>query len=351
MPFKKRPSPTADVREKDVESLFSRAGLIGAKYRVFPRREAVLVSVPPWVGPTLPRQASAAVFTKQSVPVPDGTSPSGAPQPATSPAFRWSSLRRIFDGRLPESDGHRIAGSGLKLAILSLAGGAGKTTLAVTLARTLSGLQHRVLLAEGGLFPAIPIHFGSSGERFGLLRFFYPPCGMSGFPVGLFQLPLAEADKTEWSRLLEQVEASESVLLMDVPTLQCAGLTELVTCATHILVPITPDVGSIASLDLLRNMLIDRPSADVQVYFLINRFDPTRPLHHEIRHGLTKKLGDRLLPFVVQEDPEIAEAAANGMTIVDYRSGSPAVRDMNALAEWAEQLPQPIAPAEMVGAG
>ena len=321
----------AGVSAKDIDSLFSRAGMIGAKYREFPRPEAVRPPAPS------PIQAAAH---PASAPLPSGGSrPAAAtltPLPHLSASRSWASLERFFADEPVETATPRAAGSGVKVALLSLAGGVGKTMLAVTLARTLSGLQRQVLLADCAPYPAIPHYFGARSQRVGMLQFLYPPPGVPGLPVGMFRLSLAELHQRGFHDLLEQLESSESLLLMDLPVPQSPSATEVLAYADHVLVPVTPDVHSIAGLAHLRQLLSASAAvgATPQVHYLLNRFDESRPLHHEIRGRLVELLGGSLLPVVVSEDPAIEEASANGMTVVDYRPDSAAAAGIAALSDW-----------------
>jgi len=311
---------------------------MGAKYREFPRPDVVKefkeVDLQPEqeVRASVPAALVPGERVTASITLPQMQTQSRVDHPE-SPDHSWKSLERLFADRSVETDFSRSVHSRLKMAILSLAGGVGKTTLAVSLARILSGMRRQVLLGDCGLFPTIPHHFGARGQRLGPLQFFYAPASTVALPVGMFRLPLAELHKPESRELLEQVKASESLLLMDLPILQTAADEEVLGYADHVLVPVTPDVHSVGGLAHLKELLAasnDHP----KVHYLINRFDESRALHHEIKERLQKLLGGDLLPFVVHEDQAIEEAAAHGMTIVDYRPQSAAVREIAALAEY-----------------
>ena len=339
MPLKKE-VPNSEARDRDIELLFSRAGLTGAKYRVFPRQEAASV---PAVLPEQGRVSSTSapiveIEAKAAAPTAPIPAPIAMRAAATTPSA-WSSLERIFAGYSPGGARPQPVDRGVKVALLSVAGGVGKTTLAATLARIVSGHQRQALIGDCGYLPAIAHHFGSRGQRLGPMEFFYPAAGARALPVGTFRLPPSEMNRQDFQNMLAQVEASESLLLLDLPTLQSSATSDALACATHALVPITPDVHSIAGLVHLKQLLaatsnLERPP---QAHYMINRFDESRALHHEIRARLKEQLGENLLPFVVHEDPAIPEAAANGMTIVDYRPQSPAAQDIAIVAQWLER--------------
>jgi cellulose synthase operon protein YhjQ len=335
-------TPTSPQRSsssaKDIDSLFSRAGMMGAKYREFPRADSVKEFKEDGLRAAQTDHASLPITLVPgeriappiAVPQAQATSRFDHPESAAHP---WKSLERIFADKSVETNFSRPVHSRMKMAILSLAGGVGKTTLAVSLARILSGMHRQVLLADCGLFPSIPHHLGARGQRLGPLQFFYAPASAAALPVGMFRLPLVELHKRAFQELLEQVEASESLLLIDLPTLHGTPAAEVMAHVDHVLVPVTPDVHSIGGLSHLKR-LFEASNYHPKVHYLINRFDESRALHHEIKERLPKLLGGDVLPFVVHEDPAVQEAAAHGITIVDYRPQSTAVLEIAALAEW-----------------
>ncbi len=280
--------PGAGASSKDIDSLFSSAGMIGAKYREFPRPDAVK----PFNEQECRPVKTAMLRTRVLVPCERAEAAAPAheaqtassldrPQSAASHGSLWSRYSPTGPGaELPHPLHARV-----KMAILSLAGGVGKTTLAVSLARILSGMHRQVLLADCGLFPTIPHHLGARGQRLGALQFFYAPASAAALPVGMFRLPLAELHKRGFQELLEQVEASESLLLIDLPTLHGTPAAEVMAHVDHVLVPVTPDVHSIGGLSHLKQLLASS-ERHVQVHYLINRFDDSQVLHHEIRERL-----------------------------------------------------------------
>ena len=61
------------------------------------------------------------------------------------------------------------------MAIFSLAGGVGKTSLVATLGRALSARGERVLLVDTAAYGLLPFFFGAGDQRPGMLRTFSPP--------------------------------------------------------------------------------------------------------------------------------------------------------------------------------
>jgi cellulose biosynthesis protein BcsQ len=334
---------------KDIQLLFSRAGMGGAKYREFPRHDpgavAAAVNLSAEVTPLASAKPGSPSVNQASAPatsvtavlsVPPIPETSAAPYPAC--AFSsYASLERMFAGRAKSSEAEQAVRSGLRLAVLSLAGGVGKTTLAATLARILSGMRKQVIVADCGFYPSVAHHLGSQGQRLGPLQFFFSPSQSAPMPIAVFKMSPGHLSTEDFQGLVEQVDGGETMMLMDIPTLQGATPGDVLPYASHVLVPVTPDMHSVAGVTHLQATLAESAEASrwPAVCYVINRFDESRRLHREIRSRLQDLLGSSLLPIVIREDEAIEEAAAQGMTVVDAFPQSSAVHEFVALAEWS----------------
>jgi cellulose biosynthesis protein BcsQ len=76
-------------------------------------------------------------------------------------------------------------------------------------------------------------------------------------------------------------------------------------------------------------------------YYVLNQFDPSLPLHLDVREVLREQLGDRLLPFTLRRTPAVSEALAEGMTVMDYAPNSAVTEDYASLAAWVKSLSAP----------
>ncbi len=74
------------------------------------------------------------------------------------------------------------------LAVFSLAGGVGKTSLVATLGRALSARSERVLLVDTAAFGLMPFFFGARDQRPGMLRTFSPPLASGDAPIQMVTL-------------------------------------------------------------------------------------------------------------------------------------------------------------------
>jgi len=83
------------------------------------------------------------------------------------------------------------------LALFSLAGGVGKTSLAATMGRALSSRGERVLLVDTAAYGLLPFFFGAHDQRPGQLRTFSPPGTSTDAPI---QMVTIDPDGWELNR-------------------------------------------------------------------------------------------------------------------------------------------------------
>ena len=106
-------------------------------------------------------------------------------------ASRWFALQGMFEGGAPRAQVAPAAPTAARapvLAIFSLAGGVGKTSITATLGRALSGRGERVLLIDTAAFGLLPFFFGARDQRPGFLRTFSPPPSSGDAPIQMITL-------------------------------------------------------------------------------------------------------------------------------------------------------------------
>ena len=268
-------------------------------------------------------------------------------------AARWYALHSVFNpAEIAEEDSlaelKSLEDRAPLLVVFSLAGGVGKTCLVATLGRALSALGEHVLLADTAACGLLPFYFGSREFRPGVVRTFSPPGSPSGAevdaPVQVLNLQPERYPRTgeEHDPFLAELlrdGRGASRILIDVATASRDVTGRLLQLSPTFLVPVLPDLSSLACLGLLDILLADSPS---QVLYLLNQFDASLPLHLDVRAMLQQQLGDRLIPFVLRRSSVVSEAVADGMTVIDYAPDSGAAEDYRALAGWLHSF---IAPA------
>jgi cellulose biosynthesis protein BcsQ len=111
-----------------------------------------------------------------------------------------------------------------------------------------------------------------------------------------------------------------------------------------ILVPVIPDMSSVVSvgsIDAFFQRNVSATGQPIMPFYILNQFDPSLPLHLDVREVLREQMGDRLLPFALRRTPAVSEALAEGMTVVDYAPNSTVAEDFGALAGWVKSLAAP----------
>ena len=265
-------------------------------------------------------------------------------------ASRWYALRGVFDPETPDMEpmqaSARATGS-TTVAIFSLAGGVGKTSLAASLGRSLSAAGEKVLLADLTPQGILPFYFGATELREAVVRTFSPPPGSADAPVSLVSYDLlrrAQAETGAEEFVLQQLtEARESVrhLLVDLNPAAVPFLRRLTSLDATVLVPVAPDMNTVITLAAMEKLfaeLVDNEGRPVQPRYLLTQFDSSLPLHLDVREGLRQKLGARLLPFVIRRSPEVSEALAEGMTVIDYAPASGVAADYKSLGNWVRTM-------------
>jgi cellulose biosynthesis protein BcsQ len=293
-----------------------------------------------------PWQSAAYADAASSASLPaNGTSPHTEQQ---SDGSRWFVLKSMLEGGAAPEETAGPAAHVPVLEVFSLAGGVGKTSLVATLGRALSASGERVLLVEATPFGALPYFFGACDCRPGELRTFRPPASRYDAPIRMASIDpeSLEADSDGHSSLVAEIQGwaqGASRVIVDVATRSTLTARELSQFSPVVLVPLVPDVVSVVAADSIDSFFHHHAGAP-DVYYLLNQFDASLPLHADVRKVLQERLGERLLPFALQRTPAVSEALAEGMTIVDYAPDSPLAEDFNSLAKWLEGV---LAPAEM----
>jgi cellulose synthase operon protein YhjQ len=268
---------------------------------------------------------------------------------------RWFALRGVFDAspqpvEAPPAPQPARAPS---MAVFSLAGGVGKTSLVATLGRALSARGERVLLVDTAAFGLLPFFFGATDQRPGLLRTFAPPGVSSDAPIQMVTLdPEGLSPDQNGSQNGPESLAGEiakfshgvSRIIVDLATASGATTRRIMRMAPLVLVPVVPDMNSVvsvSSIDAFFEHNSNPAGKPTLPFYVLNQFDASLPLHLDVREVLREQLGERLLPFALRRTPAMSEALAEGMTVMDYAPGSTLAEDFATLAGWVKSLSAP----------
>lgn len=274
-------------------------------------------------------------------------------------ASRWFALRGIFDQAGHDQTGlyqpglsgqEHGEGAHLRqreartpvLAVFSLSGGVGKTSLVASLGRTLSSLGEKVLLADTTSDGLLPYYFGARELRPGVVRTFSPPSGSADAPISLVSYDVEHkgGDRRAQDLLAEAVAThgrGAGRLLFDINAQNGWIIRRLAAMNLTVLVPLGPDMNSVISLQAVERFfqgVTDHEGRALEPYYLLNQFDSSLPLHLDVREVLRRQLGDRLLPSVIRRAPAVSEALAEGMTVVDYAPEAQVSEDYMGIATW-----------------
>jgi cellulose synthase operon protein YhjQ len=264
---------------------------------------------------------------------------------------RWFALRGIFDGTppMPEAAPPPIVSRAPAMAVFSLAGGVGKTSLVATLGRALSARGERVLLVDTAAFGLLPFFFGATDQRPGLLRTFSPPGVSSDAPIQMVTIdpdglgnetPNQESLSGEISKFSRGV----SRVIVDLATASGSTTRRIMRMAPLVLVPVIPDMNSVVSVSSIDAFFEHNSSSNGKPslpFYVLNQFDGSLPLHLDVREVLREQLGERLLPFALRRTQAMSEALAEGMTVMDYAPNSSLADDFTTLASWVKNLSAP----------
>ena len=265
---------------------------------------------------------------------------------------RWFALRGLFEGGASapvEAAPVPVPSRAPVVAIFSLAGGVGKTSLVATLGRALSARGERVLLVDTAPFGLLPFFFGARDQRPGLLRTFSPPGASGDTPIQLVTIdpeglgPENAAQEVLTGEIATHARGASRVIV-DLATASGATTRRVVRMAPLVLVPMVPDMNSVVSVSSIDSFFQHNGGGGGKPalpYYVLNQFDPSLPLHLDIREVLREQLGDRLLPFVLRRAPAVSEALAEGMTVMDYAPNSTVAEDFGTLASWVKSQSAP----------
>ena len=155
------------------------------------------------------------------------------------------------------------------------------------------------------------------------------------------------ADEAGQAHLVEEIvrhaKGTQRVLL-DLNGSSAWLARRLARSNSSVLVPIAPDMNSVLSIQGVERFFAgaqDGEGRPISLYYVLNQFDASLPLHLDVREVLRQQLGNRLLPVMIRRSQSVSEALAEGMTVIDYAPESPVTEDYTHLAEWVRNLAAP----------
>jgi cellulose synthase operon protein YhjQ len=288
----------------------------------------------------------------------------GQRQSSAASASRWSVLGQILDGESATGGDQLVEALASSVAIpfqfiSSLSGGAGVTMILATLARCLATEGEHVLVADPGASSLLPLYFGANNPGEGELQSFLMPDSNAG--VAIVNSGQASENSSGRPRVSKETKRDlittirngaehSDRLLLDAGAIH-ANDVRCLRRGTHFgLVPLVPDVGSLFGMIRLEDALRSRELEDEgrpawAVHYVLNKFDSSLALHRDIKASLQERLRERLVPVTIRRSDAVAEALADGMTVIDYCPDAGVAEDFLRLADWLRHM-APIGQAD-----
>ncbi len=201
----------------------------------------------------------------------------------------------------------------LTIAVASLKGGVGKSTIALNLAACLHRAGHRALVVDTDSQGTCLAWAAVAADN-----------GRSGAPVvGLVGRGLR--------RDLEQVASGFDVVVIDAPPRLGPEARAAMLAADIVLMPTTPGAADVwalrATLEVLAEAREVRP--ELRAAVVLNRADRTTLA--SLTGAAVAELGVEVLAATLGARVAFGEATLAGLGVVDYAPGSPAAREVEEL--------------------
>lgn len=341
-------APSSEGLAKDIARLYSYAHVGEGSYRVFTRHPKPLPSQPPVTEIPEPSVSASTPAPVAAQPTPAPVAAQATVQPTlpslakTAPLTQPASPVSVLKSPAPPSPSTLQSAQKTAIAIASIAGGVGKTTLAANLGRILSSHGENVLLADISGSGLLPFYFGAADLRPGLRNFVSPEPG--SLPIHILG---AEHATPDWvQETVKPTMRTAQRTIFDLGLASYALLPQILPLCAVILIPLVVDLNSIMSISrveagnvtLRERFNLDLPSP----IYVLNKYDEESPREREGRELIARQINDRLLPITIRRSPYMTEAISQRMTVVDYAFDSKITEDLYQLATWIREA-APIA--------
>ncbi len=240
------------------------------------------------------------------------------------------------------------------VALVSVNGGVGRSTLVTALSSGLQRLGESVVALDLDPQNALRQHFGVNHDLPGigptsLLNGQWETVLQTGF-AGCRMMPFGDTDMQQQENLrrwltrepkwLAQQLCSfglneRDTVIVDTPAGNNVYLHQALNVADLVLVVVQPDAACLGTLDQMEALLapyLERNCAP-RCHFVINQLDEHSAFSLEMLDAFKLRLGENLLE-VVHRDPSISEALAFGSDPLDNVGQSLASDDINGLCKW-----------------
>lgn len=246
------------------------------------------------------------------------------------------------------------------VAVVSMKGGVGKTTLSANLSESFAvKMRARVAVIDMDPQNGLIWHFTGKGGWPWLSHAMIQDGNLgagwndsnSGLAIFPFGIPL-EAQRVAIEDLLEQQPdwldrqlrsgqfAERDLIVIDTPPGHSVYLRQVLACADHVLMVLNPDMASLATVSDMETALELAQSQRPHVtnHYLLNHVEAGQALAEDIRQQLKSSFGPRLLPMTVRGDDSLAEALAFHQPLRQYDAHSAALHDIDIVSSHLAEL-------------
>lgn len=239
-----------------------------------------------------------------------------------------------------------------RLALVSICGGVGRSTLATLLATLRARQGHWSLLLEWDPRHVLAWTLGARHNgRDGMARASVDRQGWQDaclraddstllLPFG--RLTLAEearfavqmAEQPQWlADQLALLDAPDGAqVFIDTPAGPSVYQRQAVQAADAVLLVTRADMVGSVLLEQALALAADRPIAVV-----VNELDITRPSQNDGLRRLRSALGERLVPYPVHRDESVPQAMALNLALPDHAPQSQAMHDLHGVLAWLQR--------------
>jgi len=232
------------------------------------------------------------------------------------------------------------------IAVVSMNGGVGKSTLSAALVGAVNGGGRRIAIdldPQDTLRHHLGVDTTLDGDSGGLAAANWTTgllkghAGTQVLPYGAagvmrqraFKHLLDEEPKWLLKKLADMRLGSGDVVVLDTPPGCTPYLDQALSVADQVVTVVTPDAASLMVLDQAEQWFehILGEQALTRCVYVVNRFDATRAFHQDMLDILRRHLGERLLG-VVPFDEKVAQALAfGGYPLLNANTSSRAAMD------------------------
>ena len=243
------------------------------------------------------------------------------------------------------------------IAIVSAKGGVGKTTITANLGVGLAQRGYPVTIIDLDPQNAMQWHLGGleTGEDNGISLLtatrsklidacYTSPFGVNFIPFG----NAGEVQRQRFEGLLEEQEpwlrkklqaarlATDTIVLLDTPPGPSVYLKQAIHAADFLLVVVLADAASYSTLPEMEDLIAtygQRSQADVPSAYIVNQ-GSQRQLAQDVLTLIADRLGERMVPYIVQESSQVEEALAFERPVLEYKPDNPASLSIQSIIDW-----------------